>query len=811
MKRIRSLAQIIVLALVSLDCAAAATGSNDAPTPSSGDWTRVNDNDFAVTYSANVQSGPDSGYYDQDLHCSAVMGEWCKFSFTGKGVKWIGGKNNDHGKADVYLDGKLDATVDTSSPSWRRQQELYVKTGLADGPHVLMVQIKTAGFQDFDAFEYLGVPVPVAPIKIGQATLPAQVPYLNPPHRYAIGSGVAMAVINVGSDMSQLAGPGYTNPNLIDSEQLTLEIDGDVQPLHLEMKRAAQTGIYYGVATRGDLQIVLVDYTCSGQPWLARLLVVNNLSATEVHAVRVRDEIKPSMAVGMSHGLIHEDNPNCRGIFFGATTSAAGLFGDKPNPAKGSVVAAFTDPATTAFHTGPIYVLEASLNNVAPHGSYQETLCHYFHRANMTNRQCLDTVRAFDSGPALKKSIQEWQEWFAHVPPSYQLSQIKDERARTLVEGGLSVIKTNQSLDGGFVANISFFRQGFYRDTVLGLRAMSATGHFDELKLWLLWSNHVFEHFAHIPDCASCMPTLAEDQQDWDMGNTGVEGPGHVLLCARDYLAATHDFATLRGVDKMLRFCMEEQLRQAVANGEKLEFNGDETEVCGAVDITSAGTEMRIPAQVKDWSLSSVAICAASLDFFIKYVAQCGENPDAYHSQLTGTTLNLHDELAKLVAAMDRDFWRTDVAGLPDGFHDAFRLKADGAWPKQRVSNICLMPVYFSTPYADEKKAKDVAAIASYFNAKTGFLQLAPGGDTGFDGHDLGYLLWGLIEIGDARKDAVYKALVDGPTCDAWGAFNEAYDGNGAPNDHNLRTMETGVNISAIANYWNLGASEKHP
>ena len=66
--------------------------------------------------------------------------------------------------------------------------------------------------------------------------------------------------------------------------------------------------------------------------------------------------------------------------------------------------------------------------------------------------------------------------------------------------------------------------------------------------------------------------------------------------------------------------------------------------------------------------------------------------------------------------------------------------------------------------------------MAHYFDEKTGFLQLVPGWDTGFDGHDLGYLLWDLIEMSGARKDAVYKALVNGPTVDCWGSFNEAYD-----------------------------------
>jgi hypothetical protein len=774
-------------------------------------WQRIDDADAAVSYSPNVlPSGQDPSSYDGGFHYFNTPGDWCTVTFKGTGIRWIGAKNTDHGDAVISIDGKVDTTVSTQATSWLKGQDLYTKTGLADGPHTLKIEVKS-GYQDFDAFEYFGTPAVIAPVRIGETLLPTQVPYLNPPHRYAVGSGVAMAVGNVAGDWSQLAGPGYTTPNLIDSEQLTLEVDGDEQPLHFEMKRAAQTGIYYGVATRGDLRLVLVDFTCSGQPWLARLLMINNLSAATAHDIRVRDVIKPSTAAGMTRGLVEDANQNRCGVFIRATAAADSLFNGRPNAVEGSAVAAFTDPAATAFHTGEVYTIETSRSRLAAKGTYQATLCHWFHEANMTDTPCIAAARSLDVTHELAKSIRDWQAWFANVPPRNQLSNVKDERARTLVEGGLSVIKTNQSADGGFAANISFFREGFWRDTVLGLHGLAATGHFDESKRWLSWSNHVFESLGHIPDCASSMSTFVDDKETYDMGNVGVEGPAYVLLCARNYLAATHDFATLRDFDKMLRFCMEEQMRQADANGDKLEFNGDETEMCGAVDITSAGTEMRALCQQKDWSLSSVAICAASLDFFIKYVTECGENPMAYSSKLTGTTLNLPDELAKLLAAMDRDFWRTDVADLPEGFHDAFRLKADGAWPKERVSNICLMPVYFRTPYAGDKKAKDVAAIAHYFDPATGFLQLAPGGNTGFDGHDLGYLLWDCVETGDWHKEQVYSALVNGPTCDAWGAFNEAYDGKGVPNDHDLRTMETGVNISAIAKYWDLGSTEKKP
>ncbi len=110
--------------------------------------------------------------------------------------------------------------------------------------------------------------------------------------------------------------------------------------------------------------------------------------------------------------------------------------------------------------------------------------------------------------------------------------------------------------------------------------------------------------------------------------------------------------------------------------------------------------------------------------------------------------------------------------------------------------------------YSKDEKVKDVQAMAGFFDPKTGFLPLVPGADTGFEGHDLGYLLWDLVEIGDWRKDEVYAALVNGPTADCWGSFDEAYDQKGHRNGHDLRSLETGINLSALAKYWGLGRQQ---
>jgi hypothetical protein len=686
-----------------------------------------------------------------------------------------------------------------------QQQEIYTKTGLSSGPHHLKIQLKTGGFQDFDAFDYLALPPPAR--NLGHVLLPPQVPYLNTRHRYPVGNGVAMAVGEANGQWSQLAGPGFTTPNFIESEDLTLEIDGVVQPLQVEMKRAEKTGIYYGFKPCHDLQVHLIDYAPRGQSRISRLVLIDNVSPTASHDVRVRAMVQPRMASGMTEEFAQDANQQRCGVFIQADTTTEVPWGGKTIANK-SVVISFTEPGGTAFRNGNIYTVETRLNCVAPNSSYQVALCHSFCRGAKPGSESVDAIRGMKNLDELEGCILDWQSWFDHVGPRYRLANIQDERARRLVEGGLAIIKTNQALDGGIIAHSTFYKEGYLRDAAMALRALTATGHFDESKQWLMWVNHVLSVHGKLPDAANCELSLEDKCNTCDFINGEVEEPGWVLLSARDYYRGTHDLDTLNSLHKLLQYCMDVQLKEAVANGYRLAFNGDETEICRAVNIAASGSGMNFDSE-KEWSLSSVAMAAASLDFYMDYIKLRGEDPAAYHNSQTGTTMNLAAELANLLSAMDRDFWRTDVPEIPAGFHDSFRKKSDMSWPLKRIVNFTLMPVYFDTPYAQDRKADDVAAMAHYFNDKTGFLQLVPGADTGFDGHDLGYLLWGLVETGDWRKNEVYNALVNGPTVDCWGSYNEAYSATGVRNDHDLGSLETGVNLSALAKYWGLGPAAK--
>ncbi len=348
----------------------------------------------------------------------------------------------------------------------------------------------------------------------------------------------------------------------------------------------------------------------------------------------------------------------------------------------------------------------------------------------------------------------------------------------------------------------------------MALLGLLAAGHVDEAKQWFIWVDRKFSERGCLIDFPGCAPSLDEKSGSGDFGKHDMELPAWVLICARNYYDETHDLDSLKAIDRTLRYCTDVQLKNAVAFDNRLEFNGDETEICCAVNVNSTcftGDQVgQKPTRGwwDKWSLSSVAMAAASLDFYIRYVTLCGGDPAHYHNALTGKTMDLNANLRGLVSAMDRDFWRTNVPGLEGGFHDFFRMKKDGALPFKRLVNFTLMPVYFDVPYAADEKAKDVQAMAGFFDPKTGFLPLVPGADTGFEGHDLGYLLWDLVEIGDWRKDEVYAALVNGPTADCWGTFDEAYDQNGRRNGHDLRSLETGINISALAKYWGLGRQQ---
>jgi hypothetical protein len=127
-------------------------------------WSVMNDSDPIVGYTSTtgsiVHDGGAAGYYQSDNHFSITAGDYTEYRFRGTGVRWIGSKNNNHGKADVYVDGVNQGIVDSYGPVWEKQRILYEKTGLSDGIHTIKIVVRSdknassSGYAtDWDAFE----------------------------------------------------------------------------------------------------------------------------------------------------------------------------------------------------------------------------------------------------------------------------------------------------------------------------------------------------------------------------------------------------------------------------------------------------------------------------------------------------------------------------------------------------------------------------------------------------------------------------------------------------------------------------------
>ena len=646
-------------------------------------------------------------------------------------------------------------------------------------------------------------------------SLPPQVPYLNTREDFFMGNGYAGAGGPGDGTWNFLVGPDYTCPNYLKREEIRLVVDGTEQPLTMDVHRARKTGIFYGISTNGDLKVTLVDYALMGQPCVARMIQVENLSRRDQHAVSVRAYIEPISGPGRSREFSGLINNQRHWMQLKLDTSLNCVEGHYcPNWADRYATIFFDKVVNTVMHINDDYVFTTAPEAIAPNASSDSVLYHYMDYTNDGGVFWLEKHEPQNPARDLADWIAWWQKWFGGVAPEYSLDRITDERARDLVEGGLATLKMNECRDGGIVANERGWDMSYVRDAYCGLRGLTAFGHFEESKRFIQWLDRQYAAHGLIPD-AGPGGSLTYAHPNGNNGrfcpeaNAVVEVTALYILAARDYYHGTHDLETLKNVDTSLSYSMDAQLKYAMTNDYRLEFSGDETELCGASDVPGLRDEGFNRKLEQYWSTTSIALCSASLAFYIEYLKAQGKDPAHYLNHLNHETVNLYDEMGHLQDALERDFWRTDVPNCPQGFHDWFRVKSNGAWPSGRLVNFTLFPVYYGTPMKYPERAKyDVEAMKQFFNPSVPLLPVTGIAGRRSLGHDLGYLLWGLVAVDDPEKRAVYQALVDGPTAGCWGTYHEAYAGDGTPNRNGLRTFETGVDLSAIAEYWQI---EKTP
>ncbi|MHB0998448.1 MAG: RICIN domain-containing protein [Armatimonadota bacterium] len=105
-------------------------------------WATVNDNDPSISYGAGWSYNDSvSGFINNDCHTSNTPGSYIQYEFKGTVIKVIGDMDINHGMTDIYIDDRLVATIDSYSPTWKKQQKLYVNTGLSNDTHTIKVVI----------------------------------------------------------------------------------------------------------------------------------------------------------------------------------------------------------------------------------------------------------------------------------------------------------------------------------------------------------------------------------------------------------------------------------------------------------------------------------------------------------------------------------------------------------------------------------------------------------------------------------------------------------------------------------------------
>ncbi|GEM_PF-794604 len=144
----------------------AASSQNLFRSDNGGDnWTllqrpaRYEDQRDVIHYTGHWNERRGKDYSATSIHYTDESGAAVSLDFYGCGVRWIASKSAEGGKARVYIDGTLAATVDLAADTTQDMAVAFARTGLTCGPHSIRVEAGTgadkAGRVTFDAFDVL--------------------------------------------------------------------------------------------------------------------------------------------------------------------------------------------------------------------------------------------------------------------------------------------------------------------------------------------------------------------------------------------------------------------------------------------------------------------------------------------------------------------------------------------------------------------------------------------------------------------------------------------------------------------------------
>lgn len=95
-----------------------------------------------LKYSVGWSTASNNSYSGGMIKYADTKGEYVEFKFNGTKIDLYASMNKVRGKADVYIDGIFDKTIDQYSSTDKNNTLVYSKSGLANGEHIIKVVVK---------------------------------------------------------------------------------------------------------------------------------------------------------------------------------------------------------------------------------------------------------------------------------------------------------------------------------------------------------------------------------------------------------------------------------------------------------------------------------------------------------------------------------------------------------------------------------------------------------------------------------------------------------------------------------------------
>ncbi len=394
------------------------------------------------------------------------------------------------------------------------------------------------------------------------------------------------------------------------------------------------------------------------------------------------------------------------------------------------------------------------------------------------------------------------------------LDAVADAREEALLDDVAVLLKAQQSRDGGVMAG-HYYPLAYVRDQYGASRGMLALGMYEEARAGLQFRADKLARFGTLQTAESMGTDCARHVHE----NDDVEGPGYLILQARDYLQATSDVAFVRGLVPMLQWCWDVQQRHLW--GGLLPFNGDETYVAGGFYPRSGLTQ---------GSADSTLVFAEAGAWLSDWAEEQGLWPTAYAEAQRALA-------ARSAAAYRRHFLRDghlyanapireELGALPTHRHGVCEGRCgwfgwterspngrylcpvclgQGDLPSERpapmvVHSVALLPVYIGSEVLSDGELRALANDVLRQAYDDGHIPTVPG-TVGCVGYDPGLLLLTLTHLAHPAAQQAYDRLIR--MADDAGAWNEYYGEGDRVSTANCRARpwESGVNATAMVMY----------